>query len=139
MRNTTEPQRQTWAIYAKAARGRINQSEFARRLGVDRATIYRWENGLQKPENAETVARFAQVTGVDIDEALAAAGLRPNVEAPAEPTREPDEEEARILRAPVDEEMKRRMLAKLHDRRERERQQRIADFDDMIELARREE
>lgn len=137
MRNTTEPQRRTWAQFAKAARGRMSQSELARQLHVDRATIYRWETGQQRPENADTVARFARITAIDIDEALAAAGLRPDVEAPTEPTREPDEEEALILRAPVDDTLKRVMLDRLHERRERERVQRIADFETMIELAKR--
>lgn len=139
VRNTTEPQRHTWAQFAKSARGRINQSELARRLGVDRATIYRWETGQQRPENADTVARFARITDVDIDEALAAAGLKPDVEPPTEPTRELDEDEQVIMRAPVDDALKQLMLRKLHERRERDRQQRIADFETMIELAKREE
>lgn len=135
VRNTTGPQRSTWAQFAKAARGRISQSELARQLQVDRATIYRWETGQQRPENADTVARFAHITGVDLDEALAAAGLRPGVEAPAEPTREPDEEEAIIMRAPVDDALKQMMLDRLHERRDRERAQRIADFQTMIDLS----
>jgi transcriptional regulator with XRE-family HTH domain len=137
VRNTTEPQRDAWAKFAKAARGRMTQSELARQLGVDRATIYRWETGQQRPENADTVARFAQVTGIDVDEALAAAGLKPGAVAPAEPTRELDEEEQLIMRAPVGEAMKQRMLDKLHERRERERQQRIADFEFLIEQSKR--
>ncbi len=139
MRNTTDPQRQTWAQFAKAARGRISQSELARQLKVDRATIYRWETGQQRPENADTVARFAQVTGIDVDEALAAAGLRPSIQAPAEPTREPDEEEALIMRAPVDDALKQMMLRKLYDRRERDRQERIRFIEDMTAFAKRED
>jgi transcriptional regulator with XRE-family HTH domain len=139
VRNTTDPQRTAWATFAKAARGRINQSELAKRLGVDRATIYRWETGQQRPENADTVARFAGITGVDVEEALAAAGLRPGVEAPAEPTREPDEEEMLILRSPVADHLKQRMLAELHRRRDRDRQQRIEDFQAMIDVAQQRE
>jgi len=139
VRNTSETPRSTWAQFAKAARGRISQSELARRLQVDRATIYRWETGQQRPENADTVARFAQVTGIDVEEALAAAGLRPSVEASPEPTRELDEEEALIMRAPVGDGLKEMMLSKLHARRERERQQRIRDFEDMIDFAKRED
>lgn len=139
VRNTTEPQRQAWAQFAKSARGRMPQSELAKQLGVDRATIYRWENGLQRPENADTVARFAQITGIDVEEALAAAGLRPDVQAPHEPTRELDEVEVLIINAPVGEELKQRMLRNLDERRERERQQRLRDFGEMIELAKRED
>lgn len=137
VRNTTEPQRDAWAKFAKAARGRMSQSELSRQLGVDRATIYRWETGQQRPENADTVARFAQVTGIDVDEALAAAGLKPGTAAPAKPTRELDEEEQLIMRAPVGEAMKQRMLAKLHERRERDRQRRMEDFQDLIDEAKR--
>lgn len=137
VRNTSEPQRSTWAPYAKAARGRMSQSELARQLQVDRATIYRWETGQQRPESADTVARFAHITGVGLDEALAAAGLRPGVEAPSEPTREPDEEEAIIMAAPVDDALKQIMLDRLRERRDRERAQRIADFQTMIDMSTR--
>lgn len=115
----------------------MTQSELARQLQVDRATIYRWETGQQRPENAETVARFARITGIDLDEALAAAGLRPDLEAPAEPTREPDEEEQLIMSAPVDDELKQMMLDRLHERRDRERAQRIADIKTLIDVSKR--
>lgn len=115
----------------------MSQSELARQLQVDRATIYRWETGQQRPESADTVARFARITGIDTDEALAAAGLKPDTEAPAEPTRESDEEEALIMAAPVDDALKKMMLERLHERRDRERAQRIADFQTMIDLSRR--
>lgn len=137
VRNTTEPQRSTWARFAKAARGKMSQSELARQLQVDRATIYRWENGQQRPERADTVARFARITGIDVDEALAAAGLKPDVEALAEPTPMIDEEEALIMAAPVDDALKQMMLDQLHERRDRERAQRIADFKTMIDMTKR--
>lgn len=117
----------------------MSQSELARQLGVDRATIYRWETGIQRPESADTVARFARITGIDTDEALAAAGLRPDAEALTEPTREPDEEEALIMRAPVDDALKQVMLDRLRERRDRERAQRIADFQTMIDISQRSE
>lgn len=138
MRNTTGPERRIWAQFAKAARGRISQSELARQLGVDRATIYRWETEQQRPESAQTVARFAQITGVDLDEALAAAGLKPDVEALTEPTRELDEEEALIMRAPVGEAMRKVMLDKLYERRDLDRQRRIEDFQMLIDITKRE-
>lgn len=90
MRNTRTP-RQAWAEYSAAARqaAKLSASELARRLGIDRVTVWRWENGKQKPENSEVVQKFAEATGVDLDEALAAAGLRPGAVAPKEPTQEP--------------------------------------------------
>lgn len=140
MRNTEGPDRGAWATYAKRAREGavppINQSELARRLGVDRVTIYRWETGQQRPEKADTVKVFAQVLGLDLDEALAAAGLRPGVDVPTGPTREADEEEAIIRNNPtLSDEMKVQIIKLMRDRRERERQQRIADAQRMVELA----
>lgn len=96
MRNTPAPQRGIWATYVLAARKnagpRLSQAELARRLGVDRSTIWRWETGQSKPEDADIVAQLAEVLDLDLEEALAAAGLRPGVSAPAEPTRDIDEE-----------------------------------------------
>lgn len=137
MRNTAGPERGAWATYAKAARGLMSQSELARRLGVDRVTVYRWETSKQRPESADIVARFAEVTGVDVEEALAAAGLRPGVTAPEEPAREPDEELDLIMTAPVDNQTKQLMVQRLLERRERERQARLEDLRFMIEQAKR--
>lgn len=83
--------RDTWATYVQAARERVGmtKTELARRLGVDRATIARWETGANRPEDADMVARFAHLFGLDLDEALAAAGLRPTARPPARPVKEP--------------------------------------------------
>lgn len=67
----------------------MTKVELARRLGIDRATIGRWESGLNRPEDADLVYRFADLFGLDVDEALAAAGLRPTTRAVAKPTKEP--------------------------------------------------
>lgn len=67
----------------------MSQSELARRVAVDRVTVYRWENGIQRPENVDVVKRVAEALGVEVDEALAAAGLRLDADPPARPTREP--------------------------------------------------
>lgn len=77
-----------WAGYVKVARehARLSRSGLADKIGVSYATVWRWETGKQSPENAAVVARFAEVTGVDLNEALAAAGLRPGEEAPEQPT-----------------------------------------------------
>lgn len=76
-----------WASYVKIARENAGMTRpvFARAVEVGRTTVWRWETGEQTPENAQVVVRVAEATGVDVDEALAAAGLRPGVDAPSEP------------------------------------------------------
>jgi transcriptional regulator with XRE-family HTH domain len=86
MRNTPSG---TWATLVKRMRDATGMTgaDLARRLDVDRATIWRWEAGRQKPENADLVKAFADIFGLNVDDALAAAGLRPAEleEAPREP------------------------------------------------------
>lgn len=139
MRNTSPPARGNWATYARVAResALLSKAELARRLNVDRGTIHRWETGSNRPESPDMVAAFAQVLGLDVDEALAAAGLRPGVEAPAEPTRERDEELELILAAPVDDRLKMMMIERLRELRERDKQRRIEDIKFIIDPRRR--
>lgn len=139
VRNTTGPGRGGWATYAKAARegALVSQSELARRLGVNRTTIFRWEDGRARPDSPEAVRAFAEILGLDLDEALAAAGFKPGTTAPAEPTRERDEEVELILAAPVDDRMKQRMLERLFELRERDKQRRIEEIRFIIDPRRR--
>lgn len=76
-----------WAGYVKHARehARLTRSGLAEAIGTSYATIWRWETGKQTPERAAIVVRMAEITGVDVDEALAAAGLRPGHDVPAAP------------------------------------------------------
>src|SRR5690606_2516202 len=78
---------ETWATYLSAARraAGMSKSELAKVAQVGRATVFRWEAGESRPEQAEIVARVADVLGVDLDEALAAAGLRPSSAPPERP------------------------------------------------------
>jgi transcriptional regulator with XRE-family HTH domain len=91
----------TWASYVRAAREHtgLTRAQLARAANVGRATVYRWEAGEQRPEQAEIVLRVARVTGVDLDEALAAAGLRPGHHAPETPRRQelPIDPDVRLL------------------------------------------
>jgi hypothetical protein len=64
---------------------------------VDRGTVDRWIAGKTRPNDPGVLRRFAEGHGLDLDEVVAAAGLRPGVEAPGEPTRERDEELELIL------------------------------------------
>lgn len=88
VRNTSGSERDTWATLVSTTReaAGLSKVELARRLGVDRATVSRWEQGLNRPEDAEVVQRFADLLAVDLEQALAAAGLRPSrAPRPAEP------------------------------------------------------
>ncbi|HTF11564.1 MAG TPA: helix-turn-helix domain-containing protein [Asanoa sp.] len=105
----------------------LNQSELARRLETDRTTVWRWENGRQKPEDPEIVVAFARETSVDLGEALAAAGLVPNVVPPTEPSRQPDEERDLILSSNTTPAMKARMLLRLEELR-RQDEERIEEL-----------
>lgn len=91
VRNPAPSGRDSWATYVKSARERVGmtKTELARRLRVDRATVARWESGANRPEDADLVSRFADMFGLDLDEALAAAGLRPAARPPRTPTKEP--------------------------------------------------
>lgn len=79
-----------WAAYLAAARERtgLTKAELAKAARVARATVFRWEAGESRPEQAEIVARVAEVLGVDLDEALGAAGLRPDPAVPDRPRRQ---------------------------------------------------
>lgn len=140
MRNTGGPQRGTWATYITTARERaaLTKSELARRVGKDRATVGRWEDGKNRPDDADLVARVADVLGLDLDEALAAAGLRPGVTPPPTPTVEVDEE-IDLVRTDkrLDPDMKRRIIALILERRERDRIRNIEETRRMIDLMRR--
>ena len=54
-------------------------SEFARRVGVRRQTVYKWLNAERLPE-PESATRIASVIGEHVDYVLTLAGIRPQVE-----------------------------------------------------------
>lgn len=76
VRNTSSPG--SWATYVTETRQRVgmSKSELARRLGIDRGTVHRWESGQNRPEDAVVVTAFAELFGLNADDALTAAGLR---------------------------------------------------------------
>lgn len=88
MRQSTSPARSTWGTYISKAidAAGISKAELARRVGTDAGTVFRWLSGKHVPERADVVARVADVLGLDLEEALAAAGMRPDAQPPAEPT-----------------------------------------------------
>lgn len=124
----------TWASYVKAARtmAGLSQTDLAIRTGISRNTISRWEVGRYRPDKPEDVITVARATGVDPAEALAAAGFRPEVPAPAEPTRPPDPELDRIRSSKLSPAAKARLIQRITERREREQANRLADLEDLI-------
>ncbi|MEU4772926.1 helix-turn-helix transcriptional regulator [Micromonospora sp. NPDC023644] len=90
MATTTTPERGNWATYVTRVREHVGmtKSELARRLGVDRGTVIRWESGKSRPEDAVVVTAFAELFDLDVDEALTAAGLRVSATPAARPNRD---------------------------------------------------
>lgn len=123
---------ENWASYLRRMTRRPGWSvaQLARESGIHRATIFKWISG-EPGVTVDSVRRIALALGDDPDTAFRAAG---NTGAPAAAE---DEELALIDRAPVDDDLKAVMRQKLLERRERERQQRIADLQTMIDLAKR--
>ncbi|WP_417517220.1 helix-turn-helix transcriptional regulator [Minwuia sp.] len=52
---------------AREAMGFDTASDFARKIGVERLTYYRWERGETKPADLEHLARIRNVTGKSLD------------------------------------------------------------------------
>lgn len=127
----------TWAGYIKAARegAGLTQIGFARALGVDRATIYRWESGRTRPDDLAMIERIAEVTGIDPEEVLAAAGLKLGATVPEQPTQEIDEELEMILRSKLPERAKLELLDMLERDREADRARRRERYEWMIRRA----
>jgi transcriptional regulator with XRE-family HTH domain len=114
----------------------LNKAEFARRIGVDRGTINRWETGQTKPTDVEILNALARVFQLDYGEVLAAAGFRPVSEAPKpEPPR--DEEAEEIMRSNLPLAIKRDLLQVLAEERERDKQRRMEHIRRLMQAQRR--
>lgn len=116
MRNTQGDASGDWATLVMTCRAaaRMSQKTLAERAEVARETIWRWETGKQVPENVDTVKLVAAALGVDLDQALAAAGLHPG-QAPAVDPRlrgfaPNDPVVQKIMSLDVDEDMRDMML-----------------------------
>lgn len=119
MRNADE-QRKAWGIYFAALREAtgLSQKAFGERISVDPATVWRYENGRQKPESTEVPERIHAAFGIPLDEVMAAAGLKPDFVAPTTPSNVVDVEIERVRRSGLS----RRIQKQLEDHIERERQ-----------------
>lgn len=133
MRNTAA-QRRIWANYVAVARevAGLSQSELARRLGVNRVTVWRWEDERQVPEDIQVVQRFAALVAVPVADALAAAGLAPGAEPPPPPQHEPDPELDMIRNSRLRPEIKKRLIQQVLDRRAREETDRLAELETLL-------
>lgn len=135
MRHMPPAARDSWATYVEAARerARLSKAELGRRIQVSRETVSRWESGHHRPESADVVARFAAVLKLDLTEALAAAGLRPDVTAPARPAEPADRVLDRIRASNLADPVKKQLIERELVRRAREEQARLEDVDLLIQ------
>lgn len=133
MRNAPAP-RTTWKAFVLESRraARLSQQALAEALGVNKTTVWRWENEDRRPETPELAIKVATVTRQQPDRALVAAGFAIQIEDDLDPRLvglDPgDPVVQHILSAPVTERMRELML----DRR----RQQIAhrDAQDIAEL-----
>jgi transcriptional regulator with XRE-family HTH domain len=127
------PRGENWAAYLRRMTKRPGWSvaRLSRESGIHRATIFKWLAG-DTGVTVDSVRRVALALQDEPGIALRAAG---NAGIPVAAVE--DEEMAIIDRAPVDDDLKDIMRGQLLERRERERLQRIADFQTMIDLAKR--
>lgn len=131
VRNISEDARGHWATYVRAVRESLglNKSAFAAKVGKDRGTIHRWEIGRNSPEDPDVVAQVAAVGGRPVDEALAAAGLRPGTPPPPPPTPPPDPELDLIRAHPrLSAARKKELIRWVLIRRARDEQARLEDL-----------
>lgn len=142
VRNTPDPpnRRAVWATYVRKLREatHISRPELARRLGVDPATVWRWETEKQKPESPDIPEAIARLFALDINEVMAAAGLRP-MSSDDHVAIEPYDEEIELVRTDpnLDEDMKARIVAIILERRVRDRAASLAETHRLIDLMRR--
>jgi DNA-binding XRE family transcriptional regulator len=76
MRNAPSP-RTTWKAYVLDARrtARLSQQALADALGVNKTTVWRWENEDRRPESLELAIKVADVTNTAREVAVVAAGF----------------------------------------------------------------
>lgn len=120
---------ENWAAYLRRMTKRPGWSvaRLSRESGIHRGTIFKWISG-DTGVTIDSVRRIAAALGDDTETALRAAGNAGRAARKAV-----DEEVALIMRAPVDDDLKQMMLRRLEERRERDRQRRIEDFQGLLD------
>ena len=72
-----------WWLKHQLDRRGWNQSEFARRAGIDRGVVSQWANDRRKPE-MKSAQLIADTLGVSVEVVLARLGLDPHALKPAD-------------------------------------------------------
>ncbi len=70
---------ETW-VRQRIRQREWSQADLARKLDVPNSTVARWLNGKRRP-TPESCDLIADVLGADLDQVLALAGHRPNLDA----------------------------------------------------------
>lgn len=122
-----------WSVYLRRMTSRPDWSvaRLARDSGIHRATIFGWMREGGESVTIGSVRAIAEALGDSLENALRAAADLPPLGA--EPERDPELE--LIFDARVPATMKKRMIEILFERREREREQRMADLRVLIDEA----
>lgn len=136
MRNTPKPPTPTWKAYVLQSRAsaRLSQQALADALGVNKSTVWRWENEDRRPESIELAIRVADVTKTPRSIAVAASGLAlAGDEEDADPRLvglDPNHPVVRkIMALDVSEEMRGYMLDRQRQIEELRRQQDLAELE----------
>ncbi|SRR5690606_26064394 len=108
-------------------------ARLARESGIHRATIFEWIRGDGESVTIGSVRAVAAASGDDLQNALrAAANLAPATVPSGGQPDEADEETELIRSAPLGQDVKRRMLARLAELREQHRRQRLRILEWMV-------
>lgn len=121
---------ENWSEYLRRMTKRSGWSvaRLSRESGIHRATIFDWIKG-DGGVTIDSIRRIAAALGDDLETALRAAGNAGGATIDGKT----DEEVAIIMAAPVDDALKKMMLRRLEERRERDRQRRIEDFKGLLD------
>lgn len=129
-------QRRIWARYITAVRAAtgLSRAQFARRLGIDPATAWRWEQAQMKPENTGICETIASTYAVDLDDVLDAAGLRGGEpEPPTAPVHDPDPEIRLIQQSELPDDIKDVLIDHVREQRAEELRRRAREIELWLE------
>lgn len=143
VRNAPKQPTPTWQAFVLEARrlSGMSQQALADALGVNKSTVWRWENESRAPESLDLAVRLADATRTPRDVAAAAAGfaMRDETEDDLDPRLvglDPNDPVVRhIMALDIDEDMRGYMLDRRRQILDLRRQQDLAEVDI---LARRE-